>query len=148
MVGFGGDKMREAGATLIYPLVDLAVMWFLRVLLNLRKFFAILDMAEREFRENRPDAVVVIDYPGFHWWLAKTAKKHGIPVIYFVPPQIWAWAGWRVKKVRRSIDHVLCSLPFEPKWYHDRGVPGPSTSATRTSTSWPSATSTPTSSPP
>ena len=124
IVGFGGDKMRAAGATLIYPLVDLAVMWFLRVLLNLNKFFQILDMADREFRTNRPDAVVVIDYPGFHWWLAKTAKKHGIPVIYFVPPQIWAWAGWRIKKVRRSIDHVLCSLPFEPKWYHDRGVPG------------------------
>ncbi len=124
VVGFGGPRMTEAGATLLYPLVDLAVMWFTRVLLNLPKFFGFLDMAEREFRANRPDAVILIDYPGFHWWLAKRAKKHGIPVFYFVPPQIWAWAGWRVNKVRRSIDHVLCSLPFEPKWYHDRGVSG------------------------
>ena len=124
VVGFGGPKMTEAGATLLYPLVELAVMWFLRVLINLPKFFRLLDQADREFLEHRPDAVVLIDYPGFHWWLAKTAKKRGIPVIYFVPPQLWAWAGWRVKKVRRSIDHVLCSLPFEPKWYHDRGVPG------------------------
>ena len=124
VVGFGGPRMTEAGATLLYPLVELAVMWFFRVLINLPKFFGFLDMAEREFRANRPDAVVLIDYPGFHWWLAHRAKQHGIPVFYFVPPQIWAWAGWRVKKVRRSIDHVLCSLPFEPKWYHDRGVPG------------------------
>ena len=124
VVGFGGPKMEAAGATLIYPLVNLAVMWFVRVLLNIRTFFRILDMADRDFATNRPDAVVLIDYPGFHWWLAKTAKKRGIPVFYFVPPQIWAWAGWRVKKVRKSIDHVLCSLPFEPKWYQDRGVPG------------------------
>ena len=122
--GFGGPKMEGAGARLLYPLVDLAVMWFVRVLLNLHKFFELLDMADREFRLNRPDAVVLIDYPGFHWVLAKRAKKHGIPVFYFVPPQIWAWGGWRVKKVRERIDHVLCSLPFEPKWYHDRGVPG------------------------
>ena len=124
VVGFGGPKMAAAGATLHYPLVDLAVMWLLQVLLNIHKFFGILDIADREFRANRPDAVVLIDYPGFHWWLARRAKKHGIPVFYFVPPQIWAWAGWRIKKVRRSIDHVLCSLPFEEKWYHDRGVPG------------------------
>ena len=123
IVGFGGDKMAAAGAELIYPLVDLAVMWFLRVLLNINKFFAILAMAERDFVKNRPDAVILIDYPGFHWWLAKTAKKHNIPVFYFVPPQLWAWAGWRIKKVKRSVDFVLCSLPFEPKWYHDRGFP-------------------------
>ena len=122
VVGFGGPRMAEAGATVIYPLVELAVMWFVRVLINLPKFFALIDQAEAEFRRNRPDAVVLIDYPGFHWHLAKAAKKQGIPVIYFVPPQIWAWGGWRVEKVRRSIDHLLCSLPFEPKWYHDRGV--------------------------
>jgi lipid-A-disaccharide synthase len=124
VVGFGGPKMEEAGATLLYPLVNLAVMWFLRVLLNINKFFKLLDDAEKEFLANRPDAVVLIDYPGFHWHLAKVAKKHGIPVIYFVPPQIWAWAGWRVEKIKKYFDCVLCSLPFEPAWYHDRGFPG------------------------
>ncbi len=122
VVGFGGPRMAEAGATVLYPLVELAVMWFVRVVLNIHKFFGLLAMADREFRERRPDAVVLIDYPGFHWHLARTAKKHGIPVIYFVPPQIWAWAGWRVEKVRKYVDHLLCSLPFEPKWYHDRGI--------------------------
>ncbi len=122
VLGFGGPRMAEAGATVIYPLVELAVMWFVRVLINLPKFFALIDQAEDEFRKDRPDAVVLIDYPGFHWHLAKAAKKHGIPVIYFVPPQIWAWGGWRVEKVRKWVDHLLCSLPFEPRWYHDRGI--------------------------
>ncbi|WP_435010470.1 lipid-A-disaccharide synthase [Tundrisphaera lichenicola] len=122
VVGFGGPKMEAAGAKLLYPLVDLAVMWFVRVLLNINKFFKLLDDADREFIANRPDAVVLIDYPGFHWHLARRAKKHGIPVIYYVPPQIWAWAGWRVEKVRKFVDHLLCSLPFEPDWYRDRGI--------------------------
>jgi lipid-A-disaccharide synthase len=124
VVGFGGPRMEEAGGRLLFRLVDLAVMWFVRVLLNINKFFDLLEVAEREFVENRPDAVVLIDYPGFHWHLARVARKHGIPVFYFVPPQIWAWAGWRVEKVKKYFDHVLCSLPFEPAWYHDRGFPG------------------------
>jgi lipid-A-disaccharide synthase len=124
VVGFGGPRMLEAGGKVLYPLVELAVMWFLRVLLNLDKFFKLLDDAEKEFIENRPDAVVLIDYPGFHWHLARRAKKHGIPVFYFVPPQIWAWGGWRVEKVKKYVDYVLCSLPFEPAWYHERGFMG------------------------
>ncbi len=123
-VGFGGPHLARAGARVLYPLVDLAIMWFGRVLLNLHKFLALASMADRQFRHQRPDAVVLIDYPGFHWWIAWRAKVRGIPVFYYVPPQIWAWAGWRVKKVRKYVDHVLCSLPFEPTWYHERGVPG------------------------
>ena len=121
-VGFGGARMVEAGASLRYPLVNLAVMWFLNVLLNLFTFIRLVFMADRYFRDNRPDAVVLVDYPGLHWWIASRAKARGIPVFYFVPPQIWAWGGWRVRKVRESIDQVLCSLPFEPAWYHARGV--------------------------
>jgi lipid-A-disaccharide synthase len=121
-VGFGGPRMEEAGASLLFPLVDMAVMWFLRVLLNIRTFMALIDQADAYFAENRVDAVVLIDYPGFNWWIARKAKARGIPVFYYVPPQLWAWAGWRVKKVRRFVDHVLCSLPFEPEWYHARGV--------------------------
>ena len=121
-VGLGGPLLEAAGARVLYPLVDLAVMWILRVLLNLRTFFRVLDMADDYFRDEKPDAVILIDYPGFHWWVAAKAKARGIPVFYYVPPQIWAWAGWRVKKVRKYIDHVLCSLPFEPAWYHERGV--------------------------
>ena len=121
-VGFGGERMREAGATLLYPLVNLAVMWVARVLANITTFLSLLSRADRYFANHRLDAVIVIDYPGFHWWIARRAKAHGIPVYYFVPPQLWAWAGWRVEKVRRFVDHVLCTLPFEKTWYAERGV--------------------------
>jgi lipid-A-disaccharide synthase len=120
-IGFGGSHMEAAGARLLYPLVDLAVMWFLHVFLNLFKFIGLIFKADRHFRDHRPDAVVLVDYPGLHWWLARRAKARGIPVIYFVPPQIWAWAGWRIKKVKKYVDLVLCSLPFEPDWYRSRG---------------------------
>jgi lipid-A-disaccharide synthase len=119
--GFGGPRMKAAGATLVYPLVDLAVMWFLSVFFNLVTFIRLIFRADRYFRDERPDAVVLIDYPGLHWWIARRAKARGVPVFYFVPPQIWAWAGWRVGKVRKYIDRVLCSLQFEPGWYHARG---------------------------
>jgi lipid-A-disaccharide synthase len=120
-VGYGGPKMAEAGCQLHADLTALAVMWFSRVLLNLHKFIALLWAAERAFRNDRPDAVVLIDYPGFNWWMARKAKKHGIPVFYYAPPQIWAWASWRIKKMRRYVDHVLCALPFEADWYRQRG---------------------------
>jgi lipid-A-disaccharide synthase len=121
-VGFGGPLMEAAGGRLLYPLCQLAVMWLWRVLANAHLFLDLLSKADRYFRHQRPDAVILIDYPGFHWWLARRAHFHGIPVYYFVPPQIWAWASWRVKKMQRFVDHVLCALPFEEAWYHQHGV--------------------------
>ncbi len=119
-VGFGGPEMAAAGCRLHADLTALAVMWFARALLNLHKFLGLLLRADRCFRDQRPDAVVLIDYPGFHWWIAWRAKRRGIPVFYYTPPQIWAWASWRVKKMRRLVDHVLCSLPFEEAWFRER----------------------------
>lgn len=121
-VGFGGERMAAAGCRLLYPLCQLAVMWFVRVLLNAHVFLRLLLQAHRYFGRERPDAVVLIDYPGFNWWLARLAHWRGIPVFYFVPPQLWAWAGWRVGKMRANVDHVLCTLPFEQDWYRARGV--------------------------
>src|SRR5262245_40328353 len=121
--GFGGDRMEAAGCKLLYPLCRLAVMWFAQVFANLLKFVRLARQAREHFRTERPDAVVVIDYPGFHWALMKRAHPEGIPVYYFVPPQLWAWAPWRVRKTRRWIRHVLCALPFEEDWYRKRGVP-------------------------
>jgi lipid-A-disaccharide synthase len=119
-VGFGGPKMREAGCRLHTDLTALAVMWFLRVLLNLHVFIRLLRGARRYFRQERPDAVVLIDYPGFNWHVARAAKAEGIPVFYYAPPQIWAWASWRVNKMRRDVDHVLCGLPFEADWFRQQ----------------------------
>jgi lipid-A-disaccharide synthase len=120
-VGYGGPEMAKAGCQLHTDLTALAVMWFFRVLVNLHKFLALAGRADRYFRHHRPDAVVLVDYPGFNWWIARRAKAHGIPVFYYAPPQIWAWASWRVKKMRRFVDHVLCALPFEAKWFAERG---------------------------
>ena len=120
-VGYGGPQMAAAGCRLHADLTALAVMWFARVLLNLHKFWNLLWRADRYFREHRPDAVVLIDYPGFNWWIARRAKAEGIPVFYYVPPQIWAWGQWRVKKMRRLVDHVLCALPFEADWFRRHG---------------------------
>lgn len=120
-VGYGGPLMREAGCQLHADLTALAVMWFLRAILNLHKFLGLVKRADRYFREHRPDAVVLIDYPGFNWWIARRAKAHGIPVFYYVPPQVWAWARWRVEKMRRLTDHVLCALPFEATWFKQHG---------------------------
>jgi lipid-A-disaccharide synthase len=120
-VGYGGPRMAAAGCELHEDLTKLAVMWFARVLINLHRFWDLASRADRYFRHSRPDAVVLIDYPGFNWWIARRAKVHGIPVFYYGTPQLWAWAGWRVKKMRRFVDHVLCKLPFEVAWYRERG---------------------------
>ena len=120
-VGYGGPRMAAAGCRLHADLTELAVMWFLRALTNIHKFWDLASRADRYFRHHRPDGVVLIDYPGFNWWIAWRAKIHGIPVFYYTPPQIWAWATWRAKKMRRLSDHVLCSLPFEEDWFRERG---------------------------
>jgi lipid-A-disaccharide synthase len=120
-VGYGGPRMAAAGCKLHADLTKLAVMWFARVLVNIHKFWGLASRADRYFRHERPDAVVLIDYPGFNWWMARRAKAHGIPVFYYGAPQLWAWAGWRIGKMRRFVDHVLCKLPFEEAWYRERG---------------------------
>lgn len=120
-VGYGGPLMAAAGCRLHTDLTALAVMGILRVFGALHRFLDLASKADRYFRHQRPDAVVLIDFPGFNWWIAWRAKAHGIPVIYYVPPQLWGWMSHRVKKMRRYVDHVLCALPFEQKWFAERG---------------------------
>ncbi|MCH8829432.1 MAG: lipid-A-disaccharide synthase [Planctomycetes bacterium] len=120
--GFGGPKMERAGCRLLFRLTDLAVMFIWSVVPLLFKFYRLVRQAKRFFRETPPDAVVLIDFPGFNWWIARKAKRAGIPVYYYLPPQLWAWAPWRVRKMRKFVDHILCGLPFEPAWYAQRGL--------------------------
>ena len=120
-VGFGGPKMQAAGCELKFELTSMAVMFVAEVLKNIRLFFRLIGEADQYFAENKVDAVVLIDYPGFNWWIARKAKKHGIPVFYYGVPQMWAWAGWRIRKIRKFVDHVLCKLPFEVEWFKERG---------------------------
>jgi lipid-A-disaccharide synthase len=121
--GLGGNNLTAAGCPLIHPLADDPIMGFVNAIRAVPKLLGVLARVKEEWRRNRPDVVVTIDYPGFHWHLAKAAKKMGLPVVYFIPPQIWSWAPWRVAKVRKFFELVLCSLPFEPAWYDARGVP-------------------------
>jgi lipid-A-disaccharide synthase len=121
-VGLGGPQMAAVGCTLVADMTRLAVMWFLRVILNIHRFVDLARRAERNFLDARPDVCVLVDFPGFHWWLAWRAKRHGIPVVFYCPPQVWAWAQWRVKKMRRLVDHVLAALPFEHEWFTAQGM--------------------------
>lgn len=113
--------MAAAGCDLHADLTQLAVMWLSRAIANLPRFLQLLRQADRYFATQRPDAVILIDYPGFNWWIARRAKARGIPVIYYGVPQIWAWASHRISKMRRFVDHALVKLPFEEKWFRDRG---------------------------
>lgn len=119
--GFGGPKMRSAGCELHFELTQFAVMYISGVLKNLRKFFFLIGQAEYYFKHYEVDAVVLIDYSGFNWWIAKKAKAAGIPVFYYGVPQVWAWAPWRIRKIKKYVDHVLCKLPFETPWFNQRG---------------------------
>jgi len=121
--GFGGPRMRDAGCSLDFDLTNLAVVGFAEVLPKLREFFRVADIASDVFERDRPDAVILVDFPGFNWHIAKRAKRFRIPVFYYLPPQLWAWGAWRLRKMRGTVDHVLCNLPFEPEWYAKRKMP-------------------------
>jgi len=121
-IGLGGPRMEAAGCRLVADLTRLAVMWFLRVILSIHRFVDLARRAERSFLDSPPDICVLVDFPGFHWWLAWRARRHGIPVVFYCPPQIWAWASWRIRKMRRLVDHVLSPLPFEHEWFLAQGM--------------------------
>jgi len=118
-VGFGGPKMKQAGCRCIADIP--AIMWFWHAIKRYFHFRALLAKAKKVLHAEKIDVVVLVDYPGFNWHIAKAAKKLGIPVVYFMPPQVWAWAQFRVKKMRRCVDLVLCSLPFEWQWFKRNG---------------------------
>lgn len=119
--GFGGQRMRETGCQLDRDLTRHAVVGLVEVLPKLREFFRLADEAEEAFASGSVDAVVLVDFPGFNWHVARRAKRHGIPVFYYCPPQLWAWGRWRVRKMRRLVDHVLAVLPVEQEFFaaHD-----------------------------
>ena len=121
--GFGGQQMRQSGCAVDLDLTEHAVVGILEVLPKLREFFGFADQAEAVFAEGGIDAVVLVDFPGFNWHIAKRAKKYGIPVFYYCPPQLWAWAAWRIKKMKASVDHVLAVLPIEEQFFGDHGIP-------------------------
>ena len=118
----GGDLMAEqAGIKPIIHYSDMAYMGFMDVIKHLGKILGFLGTARHAIDEWRPSAVILVDYPSFNLKIAKFAHNMGVPVHYFISPKVWVWKEWRVKDIRRYVDHMYCILPFEPDWYKERG---------------------------
>ena len=117
----GGDMMSaQAGTQPIIHYRDLAYMGFADVVRHLGKILGFLGTARRAIDEWQPAAVILVDYPSFNLKVAKYAHNLGIPVHYFISPKVWVWKEWRVKDIRRYVNHMYCILPFEPDWYRER----------------------------
>ena len=117
----GGDLMSaQAGTQPIIHYRDMAYMGFADVVRHLGKILGFLGTARRSIDEWQPAAVILVDYPSFNLKVAKYAHNLGIPVHYFISPKVWVWKEWRVKDIRRYVNHMYCILPFEPDWYRER----------------------------
>ena len=114
---WGGNKMEAAGAILVKHYKELAFMGFAEVIKNLPTIFKNLDFCKKDIFAYKPDALILIDYPGFNLRIAAWAKQRGIRVIYYISPQVWAWKESRVKGIKKSVDKMLVILPFEKEFY-------------------------------
>ncbi|HUK83649.1 MAG TPA: lipid-A-disaccharide synthase [Verrucomicrobiae bacterium] len=115
--GAGGPKMKAAGMELLLDLTEHAVVGLVEVLKNYGKFRRIFWRLVREAEQRRPDAVVLVDFPGFNLRFAAQMKKRGIKVIYYISPQLWAWHAGRARQIERDVELMLTIFPFEKDWY-------------------------------
>ncbi len=119
---WGGEKMRRNGANVVKNYHDLAFMGFVEVLMNLKTILKNFNICKKDITEFNPDALILIDYPGFNLKIAKWAKKKGYKVFYYISPQVWAWKRRRVYTIKKVVDKMLCILPFEKKFYDNYDV--------------------------
>lgn len=117
---WGGDLMQKVGGTLVKHYKDLAFMGFAEVLMNIRTIFKNISFCKEDILQFKPDALILIDYPGFNMRIADFAKKNGIKVYYYISPQIWAWKESRIKKIKRDVDEMFVILPFEKDFYEQK----------------------------
>ena len=117
---WGGDLMKDAGASLVKHYRDLAFMGFLEVIKNLPTILQNIKFCKQDIEAWQPDVLVLIDYPGFNLRIAEWAKKNGFKVVYYIAPQVWAWKENRVKKMRVCIDKMFCILPFEKDYFKNK----------------------------
>jgi lipid-A-disaccharide synthase len=123
LYGLGGPRMREAGVELLANASDVAVVGISEVLQRVPAVWQTLRRLTRESARRKPALAIVLDSPGMHLRLARKLRHHGIRVVYFIGPQIWAWRPRRVNLVRRRVERILVIFPFEEKIYRDAGVP-------------------------
>lgn len=120
---WGGNLMKEAGATLLKHYRETAFMGVWEVLVNIRRVQANFRECRRQILEMKPDVVILIDYPGFNLRMARFARESGIRVFYYISPKFWAWGEWRVKKIRQYVDRLYIIFPFEKEFYSRHGYP-------------------------
>jgi len=120
---FGGDAMKAVGGTLVHHYKDLAYMGFLQVVMHLPEILRGRRECKQDIRKFAPDAVILVDYPGFNLNIAKWVKSNmpEVKVCYYISPKIWAWKEYRIKQIRKNVDCLLSILPFEVEWYRQRG---------------------------
>lgn len=117
---WGGDLMQEAGGHLVKHYRDLAFMGFAEVIANLGTILRNLKFCKEDILQFKPDALILIDYPGFNLRIAKWAKQQGIKVIYYISPQVWAWKENRVKEMKENIDKMIIIIPFEKDYFENK----------------------------
>jgi lipid-A-disaccharide synthase len=123
ITGFGGDRLAAAGATLVENFSGLSVTGLLEVVRLLPRTYSAYRRLLAEADTAPPDVFVAIDFPDFNFVLARALKKRGIPIVYYISPQLWAWRSGRMKTMKRLVDRVLVIFPFEEPIYRDAGVP-------------------------
>jgi lipid-A-disaccharide synthase len=121
-LGIGGPRMEEADVRILYRASGIAVVGMTEALPKMRRIHQAMNALKRAFKNDPTDLVILIDYPGFNLNLAKKAHDSGIPVLYYIPPQVWAWREGRVKKIAKRVDRVAVILPFEKEFYSRYGV--------------------------
>ncbi len=120
-VGVGGPKMTEAGCKLLQATVGEAVMIY-KAFSHVGRYYKLIKRLTGFLKTNKVDLVIVCDSPAFNFHIAKAAKKAGIKTVFYVAPQLWAWAGWRIRKLRKCCDKLCCILPFERDWFSQKGM--------------------------
>jgi lipid-A-disaccharide synthase len=117
---WGGDLMQQTGGTLVKHYKDLSFMGFAEVIMNIGTILKNISFCKSDILKFKPDALILIDYPGFNMRIAKFAKKQGIKVHYYISPQIWAWKENRIHKIKRDVDKMYVILPFEKEFYEEK----------------------------
>jgi lipid-A-disaccharide synthase len=120
--GIGGKQMEEAGVKILIPASDMAVVGLTEVFSKLPRIARARRTLKNLIKNNPPDLLIPIDYPGFNIHLAGQAKRYKVPVLYYISPQVWAWRTGRVKKIAKRVDRMAVILPFEEHFYRERGV--------------------------
>jgi lipid-A-disaccharide synthase len=121
--GIGGERMRAAGVDILVDCREMAVLGLIEVLRHYRRINGVLEQMRELLRSERPDLLILVDYSGFNLRLAPTARELGIPVLYYISPQVWAWRKKRVYKIREVVDQMVVVFPFEVPLYEKAGVP-------------------------